>query len=78
MYYVYIIKNVNGVIYKGYTTDLKRRIQEHNNGSTRTTRGQGNHELIWYCAFPTKTQALQFENYLKSGSGIAFMKKHLV
>ena len=78
MHYVYIIKNENGEFYKGFTTDLKRRMHEHDTGSTRTTRNKGDHKLVWYCAFPTKTQAIQFENYLKSGSGIAFMRKRLL
>jgi predicted GIY-YIG superfamily endonuclease len=35
-------------------------------------------ELIFYCAFKNKYQAYNFEKYLKSGSGSAFMKKRLV
>jgi putative endonuclease len=32
---------------------------------------------MWYCAFPDKYKALEFEKYLKSGSGRAFAKKRL-
>ncbi len=31
--------------------------------------------MEWYCAFKTEKQAIAFEKYLKTGSGIAFMKK---
>jgi len=34
--------------------------------------------LVWYCGFPTKKQAEDFELYLKSGSGKAFAYKRLV
>ncbi|MDU1695132.1 MAG: GIY-YIG nuclease family protein, partial [Bradyrhizobium sp.] len=34
--------------------------------------------LVWYCAFPDKSNALAFEAYLKSHSGRAFSKKRLV
>jgi hypothetical protein len=33
--------------------------------------------LVFYCAFADKYRALEFEKYLKSGSGRAFMQKHL-
>lgn len=35
-------------------------------------------ELIFYCAFKNKYTAFDFEKYLKSGSGRAFMQKRLV
>jgi putative endonuclease len=31
--------------------------------------------LIWYCAFPDKYKALEFEKYLKSHSGRAFCEQ---
>jgi len=34
-------------------------------------------KLVWYCAFPDKYKALEFEKYLKSHSGRAFAKKRL-
>ncbi|NQV12397.1 GIY-YIG nuclease family protein [Candidatus Uhrbacteria bacterium] len=62
MHYVYILKNLeDGTLYKGYTSDIDRRLKEHQQNSTRTTaRKPGDYELIWYCMFPTKTQAIQF------------------
>ncbi|MDX2095626.1 MAG: GIY-YIG nuclease family protein, partial [Alphaproteobacteria bacterium] len=35
-------------------------------------------ELVWYCAFPDKYKALEFEKYLKSHSGRAFANKRLL
>jgi len=79
MYHVYIIKSKKDESrYIGVTTDLKRRIQEHNSGSVRYYSSKRPYILIWYCAFANKQKAYDFEKYLKSSSGYAFTKKHLL
>jgi hypothetical protein len=50
---------------------------EHQKGTTATT-AHGSYAFMWFCAFPTKKQAICFEHYLKSGSGIAFTRRHLI
>lgn len=35
-------------------------------------------KIVWYCAFPTKKQAIDLELYLKTASGIAFKRKRLL
>ncbi len=77
MYYVYILKNTEGEKYIGVTHDLKTRFAQHNDGKTRTTKGSL-HKIVWYCAFPNKEKAYDFEKYLKSSSGYAFANKHLL
>jgi len=54
---------------------LKNRIKEHQSGQVISTKSDLNYKLEWYCAFKTEKQAVAFEKYLKTGSGIAFMKK---
>ena len=79
MYYVYILKSLkDNSRYVGFTNDLKRRIKEHNNGESTYTKGHLPWKLIWYCVFTDKLIASNFEKYLKSGSGIAFLNKRLV
>jgi len=79
MYYVYILKSSkSGILYYGFTEDLKRRFQEHNSGKSRFTKGHMPWKLVWYCAFENKGKAEDFELYLKSGSGKAFVYKRLV
>jgi len=76
MYYTYILHNsITGRYYIGYTPNLKNRLTKHFNGKVLSTKSNLNYQLEWYCAFKTRPQALTFEKYLKSGSGIAFMKK---
>jgi len=78
MWYVYILRSINfpKQEYVGATADLKRRLPEHNAGKSTHTAKFRPWELVWYCAFPDKYRALEFEKYLKSHSGRAFAKKH--
>lgn len=76
MYYVYILKCKDGNIYTGCTSDLKDRVERHNKGQVPATVERRPVELINYTAFKNKYKAFEFEIYLKSGSGRAFIKKH--
>ena len=79
MYYVYILKSeVDSSRYIGVTKDLKRRLLEHNNGNSRYSSSKRPFKLIWYSTFILKEKAYAFEKYLKSSSGYAFTKKHLI
>lgn len=79
MYYVYILKSeIDNSRYIGVTKDLKRRLLEHNNGNSRYSRTKRPFKLIWYSTFISKDKAYAFEKYLKSSSGYAFTKKHLI
>ncbi|MBN1326239.1 GIY-YIG nuclease family protein [Candidatus Falkowbacteria bacterium] len=64
--------------YTGITLNLKNRINFHNLGYSRYTSAKKPYELIWYCVFNSKKVAIDFEKYLKSGSGIAFRNKRLI
>jgi len=78
MYYVYILKLSNNYYYIGSTGDLKQRLTDHQEGKNISTKPFRPVKLIYYCALPTKTQAIKFEMYLKTGSGKAFRNKHLL
>jgi putative endonuclease len=79
MWYVYIIRSVNfpEQEYIGASADLKRRRPEHNAGKSTHTAKFKPWQLVWYCAFPDKYKALEFEKYLKSHSDRGFAKKRL-
>lgn len=78
-YYVYILKSKkDGSRYIGVTTDLKKRLEAHNSGSTKYSKSKKPYGVMWYCAFADKQKAYQFEQYLKSSSGYAFMKKRFI
>jgi putative endonuclease len=79
MYYTYILKSsIEGTKYIGYTTDLRKRLKDHNQHQSKYTSAKAPYVLIWYCAFLTKEKAISFEKYLKSSSGFAFSNKRLL
>lgn len=79
MYYVYILKSIkdNG-IYTGYTKDIENRLQRHHKGQVAATKSRLPLELVVYFTLPDKTIAFKLEQYLKSGSGRAFINKHFL
>ena len=79
MWYVYILKSkVIEWRYVGFTEDLKKRFREHNQGKSTATKPYKPFELMSYVAVKDRQTALQLEKYFKSGSGIAWMNKHLL
>jgi predicted GIY-YIG superfamily endonuclease len=66
-----------GRFYTGETSDLRQRLAQHNAGKSSHTAKYVPWKLIWYCGFPRREAALQFEAYLKTASGRAFQKRHL-
>ena len=80
MHYVYILTSLSAPnkIYIGSTTDLERRLEEHNQGKSPYSKQYIPWELKTYVAFSNKPKADACEKYLKSGSGFAFMKKRLL
>jgi predicted GIY-YIG superfamily endonuclease len=78
MHYVYILKCNNKRLYVGCTSDLKDRIKRHQSGYVNATKNLLPVTLKFYCCFPNKYLAFQFEKYLKSGSGRAFTNKHII
>ena len=70
MFYVYVLKSLrNGKLYKGFTSDLKRRIKEHNSGNSTFTKNNGPWKLVYYEAFDSEINAKEEEKFLKSGKG---------
>jgi putative endonuclease len=77
-YYVYILKCSDGKPYTGCTEDLEDRLERHQKGQVPATINKLPITLNSYFAFSSKYAAFSFEKYLKSGSGRAFIKKHLI
>jgi len=77
MHYVYLLQSdaVLDQRYVGLTSDLKRRILEHNEGKSSHTSKYIPWRLVTYVAFDDRQKAQSFERYLKSGSGHAFARK---
>ncbi|MDD5505103.1 MAG: GIY-YIG nuclease family protein [Candidatus Omnitrophica bacterium] len=76
--YILISKKYPDRIYIGFTKDISRRVDEHNADKSSYSRKYGPWELVTYITFSQKKKASEFERYLKSGSGFAFLKKRFI
>ncbi|MEI6650908.1 MAG: GIY-YIG nuclease family protein [Candidatus Moraniibacteriota bacterium] len=75
MFYVYVLKSERAEYhYIGSTEDLKKRIQEHNQGKTKSIKHLVPFKLLYYEAYETRTLARKRELELKRNS---FKKKEL-
>lgn len=81
MYYVYILKSLSqlGAIYIGYTDNLRVRLTQHNAvKNIGITKRYQPWDIETYVGFTKAQEAKEFEKYLKSNSGKAFMRKRLL
>ena len=66
MYYTYIIRCKDNSLYTGYTSDIKRRLEEHKKGiNCKYTRARGFKNLEVYFVSNTKSKAMKLESYIK-------------
>jgi putative endonuclease len=78
MYYFYLLKNQkNNKLYRGSTSNLEKRLKEHNFGKVKSTRNFRPWDLIYYEAYQTKTLAQKTENFYKKSQGRRQLKKKL-
>ena len=79
MFYAYVIQSVAdpSQYYRGHTSDLKSRLAAHNAGKSSHASKLTPWCLRFYAGFDSLEQARHFGQYLKTGSGHAFAKRHL-
>ena len=66
-HYVYCLRCHDDSIYTGYTTDVERRLGEHDAGQgAKYTRGRTPVELCYVETFSSKSAALSREHAIKS------------
>jgi putative endonuclease len=79
MWYVYIIKSkIDNFIYIGSTNDLDRRLSEHNEGKSQSTKAYAPYEIVAFVAVQTEAKARELEKYFKTGSGKAILKNRIL
>ena len=78
MKYVYMLESVQAPErhYVGRTSDLRRRVKDHNDKQSAHTSKFGAWRLRSYVGFADHDAADRFERYLKTGSGRAFSERH--
>jgi putative endonuclease len=78
MYSVYVLRSkTTGRFYTGSTSELARRVEEHNADVTRSTKHRGPWELVHEETFPTRSEAMRRERELKTGKGREELKRLL-
>ena len=66
-WFVYNLHCSGGSLYTGITKDVKRRCQQHNEGTaSRYTRGRRPTKLVWYEAHHSQSSALKREAAIKA------------
>jgi putative endonuclease len=75
---VYILRSLSDPSrpYVGLTHDVPARLADHNAGRCPHTARYRPWELHVTIELPDEQRAVDFERYLKSGSGRAFAKRH--
>ena len=77
-YYIYVIQSKKSLsLYIGFTTDLKKRFQEHNRGQVFSTKPYIPWQLIHYEAYLNPDDAKRREKYLKTNQGARLLKRKL-
>lgn len=68
---------VDGQIYVGLTSDLRKRLREHNQGLNLSTRRHKPWKIIYYEACLNKKDAVRREGYLKTTQGRRLLNRRL-
>ena len=68
-HYVYVVECSDGTLYTGYTTDVERRVEEHNAGEgAKYTRGRTPVEVVHVEEYATRSEAMSREAEIKKMS----------
>ena len=77
-HYVYVIESTkDGNLYTGYTTNLIKRLKEHNQGLNFSTKPYKPWKLIYYEAGLNLNDAKRREQYFKTSQGHRLLKRRL-
>lgn len=78
MFYNYVLQSKqNKNLYVGYTSDLKKRLKEHNQRAVFSTKSFVPWEIIYYEACLDEKDAKRREHYLKTSQGQRLLKRRL-
>jgi putative endonuclease len=68
-YRVYVLQNSVGRFYIGLSDDVARRVEQHNTGQSRWTKGRGPWTIAWQSDDMSLSEARILENRLKRQKG---------
>jgi len=74
-HYVYVLASQkDGKFYVGYTKNVQKRVEEHNSGQVRSTKGRRPMKLIYWEGCINQQDATRREKYLKTAWGKRYIK----
>lgn len=77
-YYIYVLQFKNSKdLYKGYTENLKLRLERHKKRLVNSTKNKGPFKLIYFEGCLKQQDATHREKYLKKYLGRLFLKNRL-
>ncbi|MDQ1283916.1 MAG: putative endonuclease [Patescibacteria group bacterium] len=79
MFIVYILRSLkNKKKYTGQTSkDVFKRLSEHNRNCNKWTKENGPFKLIHFEEYPSRTEAIKRERFLKSGQGRKWLDENI-
>jgi putative endonuclease len=79
MFTVYVLKSSTArKTYVGFTTNLERRLREHNHGNHSYTKKHIPWSVLYEEKYLTPVEARKREKYFKSAAGRRYLKKYIV
>lgn len=76
--YVYVLESKkDGRWYTGATQDLRKRLEQHQSGKARATKGRGPLALVYFEASRNREDTYDRERFLKTGMGKRYLKNRL-
>ena len=77
-YFTYVLRSkYDGKFYTGFTSDLEKRLNEHNSAKVYSTKRRIPLDLIYFEFCLNIDDAIHREKYLKSTYGKRFIKNRL-
>jgi putative endonuclease len=78
VFYVYVLRSESDCgFYIGFSTNLRARLRQHQDGESFATKSRGRWKLIYYEAYTEREDAEGREKFLKSGAGRRFLRAQL-
>jgi putative endonuclease len=81
MYFVYVLENPEGKFYIGSTSDIEKRLQQHNSvekDGTKFTHKNGPWCLIWSEQHSTRASAMRRERQIKQMKSARWIREKLL
>jgi len=70
MFYVYVLVSLKtGRFYIGYTSNLQRRLLEHNTNNTKSLRNKGHYKIVYFEELTSSIDARKREKIIKAYKG---------